>query len=158
MGLLSRYSRSHKIRITMWTFFLNHTTHHVRNYSSRNYSSRTKQPERFDFSGNRGTAVFSAASFESADKTDVHVGFAENLARKPNPETPRAARISFSACVAFVGSPDTNSTRQVVQRAFPRRRVVDRYRLPREERQRGVFRMELRRFRLLRLSIVAWFS
>src|SRR4051812_25132798 len=35
------------------------------------------------------------------------------------PVSPRAARTAFSACVIWSGSPLTNSTRQVVQRALP---------------------------------------
>ena len=39
--------------------------------------------------------------------------------RTPGVVTPFAASTSFSACVIAAGSPATNSTRQVVQRATP---------------------------------------
>ena len=67
----------------------------------------------------RAAGIGAAGTFEPADRAHAHVVIAEDLAGEPHAAEPRSSSRCFSAVVIFDGSPSINSTRQVVQRAFP---------------------------------------
>jgi hypothetical protein len=63
------------------------------------------------------------AARESADRANRHVVIAQHLAREANADRSLAVSICRSATVIRVGSPETNSMRHVVHRAFRRKRA-----------------------------------